>query len=764
MVVEHDVPTFWTWLFGGAATDGSVRATPSALVTFALTLLTLVTLALLFGSLVAVARFGWGRGLALVGSTLRTGLVDLVWISPRRVLGLSTLAFREAMRMHIWVIAVLFVIALMFAAWALGSDSPNPAKLYLTFVSQTTSFLLMFMAIFLGALSLPMDIFNRTIYTVVTKPVRASELLLGRFLGFTFVGTVFLVLMGVASYVFVSRMVVHEHELTAEAMAPVREEGAIIAYEGTTSRANGHVHTVRLDADAFRPPLAVRTDGDGRAVVSFVTDEAREAGIGVGDRIVAIDGEPLSSGSPRTPSQRLRGPAGSAVQVTTEPAAAAEGDRSGQEKHEFRRTRARTETNIVRGHTHPVQARFANGVVSYAVGPPEGDLTARVPKYGTLRFRDRNGIDTRRGISVGDIDKRRSFIRGGRLDAAIWSFSGLDAEDLQDGLPLDLSIGVYRSHKGDVEQGVRGSLVVRNPATGQQSQELVFTALENKLDQIDLPRRMIDQTGQPLDLPSDLVHEGEVEVWIRCIDPGQYFGMAPADLYVRAAESSYAANFAKRYFQIWLQMILVIAVALLCSTFLSGPVAIMLTGFVAILGYATGYLYNLTQCVIFRHELAVFDAFRLRRMPLDEAGLREFQRLHEMNDGNNPPFSETSIDSLRYAQSIGIDQLEVLDRVYGGGPLEAGFRIFTQNNLLSPLPDEPVFWLMQWVDGVLMRVVRTLLNVMPDFERFATDSYLAGGYNINSSLIAQQVCTTLAFVLATIVAGYFFLKTREIAR
>ncbi len=55
-----------------------------------------------------------------------------------------------------------------------------------------TSYLVLLLALFLSAFSLPADIQSRTLHTVVTKPVRPSEIVLGRILGFTIVGTALL--------------------------------------------------------------------------------------------------------------------------------------------------------------------------------------------------------------------------------------------------------------------------------------------------------------------------------------------------------------------------------------------------------------------------------------------------------------------------------------------------------------------------------------------------------------------------------------------
>src|SRR5262249_53038633 len=99
--------------------------------------------------------------------------------------------------------------------------------------------------------SLPTDIKNRTITTVVTKPVRTAEIVLGRIIGFTLIGTALLAIMAAASYVFVVRSLNHVHEiraenLDAEAMKPGHLKPGHI---GTTEEAQNHKHDVILNPD-----------------------------------------------------------------------------------------------------------------------------------------------------------------------------------------------------------------------------------------------------------------------------------------------------------------------------------------------------------------------------------------------------------------------------------------------------------------------------------------------------------------------------------
>ncbi len=111
-----------------------------------------------------------------------------------------------------------------------------------------TSYLVLLLALFLSSLSLPADIKNHTIYTVVTKPVRASEVVLGRIVGFAAVTTFLLLVMGTVSYVFVERGLAHTHQLTAADLQPIQgPAGQPSGLQGLTSRVHSHRHKVFID-------------------------------------------------------------------------------------------------------------------------------------------------------------------------------------------------------------------------------------------------------------------------------------------------------------------------------------------------------------------------------------------------------------------------------------------------------------------------------------------------------------------------------------
>lgn len=204
-----------------------------------------ILLGLLVGYVVSAVRYGPSEGFYAVARAVRDLVrFDLPGTSTRRIWALARLAFKEAIRRRVLVVVGMFVIGLLFAGWYLDPRSSDPARLYISFVLTATNYLILLLALFISTFSLPADIKSRTIYTIVTKPVRATEIVLGRMLGFVGVGTLMLVPMGFASYFFVTRGLRHDHEVV-----DIKDLGDG-QFEGTTSYDQFHEHTFSIDQPA----------------------------------------------------------------------------------------------------------------------------------------------------------------------------------------------------------------------------------------------------------------------------------------------------------------------------------------------------------------------------------------------------------------------------------------------------------------------------------------------------------------------------------
>ena len=196
MVVES-FPDFLKWL-------------PDASLVFLLVLAIGAVLGTLAGYLIATFRHGPFEAFYVVAEVLAGAIPDFLKTSWRRVMAIARLSIKEALRRRI-VLATfaVFAFALLFGGWFLNTGADNADRLYLNFVLWGTQMLVLLMGILISSFSLPEDIKSRTIYTVVTKPVRATEIVIGRMVGFGILGTGLLVLMGLISFVFVWRGLSH---------------------------------------------------------------------------------------------------------------------------------------------------------------------------------------------------------------------------------------------------------------------------------------------------------------------------------------------------------------------------------------------------------------------------------------------------------------------------------------------------------------------------------------------------------------------------
>jgi hypothetical protein len=100
----------------------------------------------------------------------------------------------------------------------------------------------------------------------------------------------------------------------------------------------------------------------------------------------------------------------------------------------------------------------------------------------------------------------------------------------------------------------------------------------------------------------------------------------------------------------------------------------------------------------------------------------------------------------------------------GGGPLESLYRLVTQMNQMSPLPDNFGTQMLVAVDYVLKAGMYSLTYVLPNFSALDTVDYVKYGFNIPMNHLGQASLTCLAYVAGAFVIGYFLLRTREVAK
>lgn len=145
---------------------------------------------------------GWA--LAAVSLPVLVGLRRVRW---RRIAALTRLSIKEAFRSRaLWVFSILLLLFL-FASWFLPYKPEDQVRNYVKAVFLVMSVLLLLTAAMLAAFSIPTDVKNQTIHTIVTKPVERFEIVIGRFLGYALLMTVVLGVMTGVSLIYVAREV-----------------------------------------------------------------------------------------------------------------------------------------------------------------------------------------------------------------------------------------------------------------------------------------------------------------------------------------------------------------------------------------------------------------------------------------------------------------------------------------------------------------------------------------------------------------------------
>ena len=217
-------------------------------------------------------------GIKAFFSSLTEGFRDLFWMSPRRVGAMTILVFRESVRRKTLLVLVVFAICFLFAGWFLSDPNRDPLlriPIYVTFVLTAISWLILPAVFLLSCWGLPDDIKARSLHTVVTKPVRRSEILVGRILGVTLVGTLVVAVMSVVGFLWLIRALPEVRGMKTR--VPVFGEMSFLDREGNPGQG------VNVgDINTFRS--YIEGDTGARAIWKFT---------GISPRLLNADGKLL---------------------------------------------------------------------------------------------------------------------------------------------------------------------------------------------------------------------------------------------------------------------------------------------------------------------------------------------------------------------------------------------------------------------------------------------------------------------------------------
>ena len=372
----------------------------------------------------------------------------------------------------------------------------------------------------------------------------------------------------------------------------------------------------------------------------------------------------------------------------------------------------------------------------------EESMKSRVAVYGDLAFNSRNKTAEFSGIDVGREDVYRKYIAGASPHQAVWGFDRFPgAANLNAPVMLEFAFDVYRTTKGEEGRGVTVSFDILthrwDPSKNDEFQEKIRGLGNvkpsdenwNKIDQIaeEYGRyilkswQIFDYHTSAIPVPAGLFKNsagGELvaktvynpefqvpgrplrrlQVTLRCDTPAQFVGAAKHDLYFLESEGNFSLNYFKGSVGLWFRLVIASAIAVTCSTYLSGVLSFL----VALCLYLCGYFI-------------------------------EF--INELGNGTN----------------------------VGGGPMESFARLVKNNVAAAEMDATPTIRALQAFDGLFRWVIRRVLNVIPDVERYGLTDYVAQGFNIAPDFLLLNFLMMMGYVLPWMVAAYYLMKAREIA-
>jgi ABC-type transport system involved in multi-copper enzyme maturation permease subunit len=171
------------------------------------------------------------------GALVAVGLpffVNLPTLRFRRIWALAKLSFKEAIRSRVLYAFSFLLVLFLFGSWFIPHKPEDEVRSYVGVVYWVMKVLLLVAAVVLTAFSLPKDIRQQTIHTIITKPVERFEIILGRFLGFASLMTLVLLLMTTLSVIYVLRGI--DPEAAAESLKAREPLYGELRFENTSDQ------------------------------------------------------------------------------------------------------------------------------------------------------------------------------------------------------------------------------------------------------------------------------------------------------------------------------------------------------------------------------------------------------------------------------------------------------------------------------------------------------------------------------------------------
>jgi hypothetical protein len=558
------------------------------------------------------------------------GFNDVRRLKLRRIWALAGVCYTESMRRKVFLVTPLAIAGVIVVSQLQGvTDDQDAIRQTAKFCVFATGLVVVITALILACTNLPREIESRVIFTIVTKPTTRLEIVLGKVVGFARVTAVVLLIMGVFSFVYLETRNHLRREAAAERLIDVPEGAAgrptlaHYAEHGFLETRSFNAPTElniysRLPSDNVRwmrggstqyfvshfvPTLEERgvltAAADENAEVDILTTlqlervpttheeqvQAVRSGIPPLHPVARVPFGPSPTSAPAAPAMPtefqslirygLVNAAGGNVVKPEEIGTKSDSTLIEPGKNGKPGNIQPLSVNAVRqlsdapdfyvdvaGLTPGLQygagplpvvlfIPAANNGAGMVIRPPSVNGQPELPRF--LSRPSKYGM-----VVLGAADEGHAV--------ADFSFRGAYVPPARNGT-VAFEMDTQIEHTGDyggIPNGQSICLVeVVNSRTGKSSGPIRVAPDLNHLTFFDVPVEVVDG--------------GDFDVYLRGLLDGQWVEVHPQSIALITAERSFAGNLVKSFLLLWMLSILVIAISVFCSTFLSWPIAVVVT-------------------------------------------------------------------------------------------------------------------------------------------------------------------------------------------
>ena len=595
----------------------------------------------------------WIAGAIVLLGLVVYGFADLSRFSLKRAWAISQVAFSESIRRRVlWITPLAILGVIIVAQLQRAIDEQDAVRQTIKFTLFASGMVVTITAIILACTNLPKEIDTRVIYTIVTKPATRLEIVVGKIIGFAKVSATILIIMGLFAYGYLHLRAWNLRRDIADRLSSGQIEPISRAtYEFWSAHGllSSRSLAMAQDLQIFAHPPAASDNvrwfygtGEGEVVVPFhLTEEdltpngfpnaiPGAAGLLVRMNVGFARSEYKDTSIPLPePALPIGVAAPTSAPATTDANALPEARLEVQFLDQNFNALINAQ-QINKGEPVVLKDPTGNTPVGIFIPPEAVQNLLRTPvcflevrgttngaEYSVDMQRDPKPQNNPFCLFVPGATREQQKIIGPMTDPATGGTlpslpnfrarQGMRGQQLRGGKPERSPVAIFRfrgaqppisdgpvgfemrlnieNSGADVEdemETTRLEITVINPSAKSATAEPVYVYPEN------------NRTSY-FNIPASALAGGDFDVVIRNHSEGHYVGLLRTDVNMVAAEQAFDFNLIKSLSILWLLSLLVVIISIFCSTFLSWPIAIVLTSILLLGNWLVGQLSDTLQ-------------------------------------------------------------------------------------------------------------------------------------------------------------------------